>query len=590
MKYNLINENYKNNYGENLIRGRGVEDIKLFLEPDNSCLLHPLLLNNIEEAAQRYLDILLNNKTPSIFLVVDSDIDGFTSAAIFYKYTKDICPKAEIEWRLHEGKQHGLEDHINYIIDSNKEYHLVVCPDSSSNDYKQHELLKERGIPVLVLDHHIVETDCPMSDNAYIVNNQLSKEYKNKQLTGAGIVFQFCRYLDFYLNKTLSSKYIDLAALGIIGDMGSVIELENRYIIKEGLSNVKNEFFWELMRKQGYSITGKMNPSDCDILKKMTPITTAFYIVPLVNAMIRVGTMPEKERAFLAFIDGKQEVPSSKRGAKGTYEQVCIESARECYNARNRQNKKKEEVVESLKDRILKEDLLENKILFIRLEEEDDFPSELNGLISMQLSAKYKKPTIVARLNEEGYIRGSMRGLSNSPLTDFKEFLMNSGYFEYVMGHPNAAGCSIKNQDLRAFHEYANKELADMNFGENVYDVNFVRFANDSDIVDIIYDLNNYSTVWGQCNNEPSIFIHEIHLTTKDIQVIGSKADTVRFVKNGICYLQFHAKKLIEDLARFDEFTISVVGRTNVNEWCGNYTPQIFIDDYEIKEYNVTSF
>ncbi len=52
----------------------------------------------------------------------------------------------------------------------------------------------------------------------------------------------------------------------------------------------------------------------------------------------------------------------------------------------------------------------------------------------MQLAAKYKKPTIVARLNDEGYVRGSIRGLNDSELKDFKSFLNESGFFEYCEG------------------------------------------------------------------------------------------------------------------------------------------------------------
>ena len=589
MKCNLVNNGIHENFGENLIRERGVKDFDLFMNPTDDCLQRPDDLDNILEGSKKYLNIL-EKEEPKIMLIVDSDIDGFTSSAIFYKYTKDISPNVKIDWLLHSGKQHGLQDHIDYLIDCNIDYDLIVCPDSSSNDYEYHERLKELGIPVLVLDHHIVEKDCPLSDNAYIINNQLSENYKNKQLTGAGIVYQFCRYVDEILSCSYSNQYIDLAALGIIGDMGSVLELENRYIIKNGLENIRNEFFWELMRKQGYSITGKMNPSDNEILEKMSPITTAFYIVPLVNAMIRVGSESEKARAFLAFIDGTQEVPSNKRGAKGTYEKVSVESARECSNARNRQNKTLETAINSVEDKIIKYNLLDNRILFVRLEDTDSFPPELNGLMATKLSAKYKRPTIVTRLNDEGFDRGSMRGLNQSELTSFKEFLDKSGLFEYVQGHDNAAGCSILDKDIDKFHEWANEELKEIDFGENVYDVDFYEFGDSKILDSIIFDLSKYSSVWGQGNSQPLICVHNIKLTSKNVQICGSRADTVRFNYNGICYLQFHAKDLIEDLAKYDKMNVTVVGRANINEWGGNITPQIFIEDYEIQEDILTTF
>lgn len=420
MQIKLVNPNYTENYLENLLHFRGVEDIDEFLNPTKELLSEPDLLKNMSTAAAAY-KIALDTGRP-IALIADSDCDGYTSAAIFYTYTKQLYPNTEIDYFLHTKKQHGLEDMWEKIIESDKNYCLVVCPDSSSNDYKYHEkIYKEKGCCTLVLDHH--ELDIDISDAALIVNNQISPNYKNKELTGAGVVWQFCRYLDEINNTKYADDLIDLAALGICGDMGSVLELENRYIMKTGFNNIKNKFFKALAEKQDYSMGGIVNPT-----------TVAFYIVPLINAMIRVGTQEEKERMFLAFIDGDKMVPCNKRGAKGTMERVCVESARECTNARSRQNKLLETNTEKLEMRVHKLGLLENKILVIPLEEDDDFPSELNGLIAMRISAKFKKPTMVVRLNNDGYLRGSIRGVNNSPLKDFKQFLTDSGLFEYVSG------------------------------------------------------------------------------------------------------------------------------------------------------------
>lgn len=426
-----------------------------------------------------------------------SDNDGYTSAAIIYQYTELINPNAKIDYWLHEGKQHGLQDHIDRLMTENKSYDLIILPDSSSNDAHYHDMLDEISLPCLILDHHL--TDVALSDNAVVVNNQLSPKYKNKELTGAGVVYQFCRYCDKKLGVNYANKFIDLAAWGIIGDMGSILEMENRYIITEGLSNIQNDFFHCLLEKAGYSITGKMNPSWNDILIKTNPISVAFYVVPMVNALIRVGTMEEKELLFEAFIHGSKMVPCNKRGAKGTTERADIEAARVCTNAKAHQNKIKDAAVERLEAKIFKYDLLENKVLFVRLEEDDKFPAELNGLVAMQLSVKYKKPTIVARLNDQGYDRGSARGLNQSELKDFKDFLTKSGYFEYAQGHANAFGISIPDRSLCAFHEYANKALKDYDFGENSYDVNFSRNANAVDLSELIIELGEAGIdgIWG---------------------------------------------------------------------------------------------
>lgn len=591
MKCNLVNENFRSNYAENLLKARGVADVQAFMEPRADFVQSPHDLKNIGMAAVMYLRIVMNDQPPysRVLIIVDSDCDGFTSATIMYQYTKQVNCHCQIDYWLHEGKQHGLQDHIDRLLNEDVHYDLIILPDSSSNDAHYHDMLDGINIPCLILDHHL--TDVALSDNAVVVNNQLSPKYRNKELTGAGVVYQFCRFLDEKLNQHWADDYLDLAAWGIIGDMGSVIDLENRYIIYQGLRNIKNEFFRCLLEKAAYSITGTMAPSWQDILAKTNPISVAFYVVPMVNALIRVGTMEEKDLLFQAFIDGSQMVPCNKRGAKGTLCAAGIEAARVCTNAKTHQNKMKDDAVLRLEAKIFKYDLLENKILFVRLEDDDKFPSELNGLIAMQLSAKYKKPTIVARLNAEGFDRGSARGLNKSDLRDFKAFLTESGYFEYAQGHANAFGVSIPDRNLRAFHEYANKALKDVDFGENCYDVNFERSSTAQDLRDLIIDLSEMGGIWGQSNPEPMIHVKHIMVAPSDIRVMGTNKDTLKIECNGVAYMKFHAKDLIEELAQYKKTVIlEVVGRPNLNNWMGNITPQIFIDDYDITEYNPLDF
>lgn len=565
MNYNLTIENITENYGENLLKQRGIENVELFLNPTKNCLQNWKDLNNIEQGLDLIKNTIYNEKPYA--LIVDCDVDGFTSSAILYSYIKLLNSNKEINCFFHEGKQHGLEDMWEKLQE--KEYDIILCPDSATNDSQYAIQLK---CPILVLDHHILE-DNYLADNLILINNQTSEKYINKNLSGAGVTWQFCRGLDNYFGKEYSKDLIDLAALGIVADMMSMLEYENQYIIQTGFHNIKNLFFNILIEKQSYSMNNKI-----------TPTTVAFYIVPMINAMIRVGTQDEKERLFLAFIDGEKLVPSNKRGAQGTMERVAIESARECTNAKSRQDKIKEKIVDSLDIKIHKNGLLDNKILFVRLDDDDDFPPELNGLVAMQLASKYNKPTIIARLNEEGFIRGSARGLNKSELKSFKDFLNNSHMFEYTVGHDNAFGISINNNNLFNLHQYANQKLENIDFGINMYNVDFVREAKDIDIDKIIIDLSKYDYIWGQNNPEALIYISSIFIRYTDIQIIGKNKDTVKFEKNGIVYIKFHAKSIIEQLNQYDEMRLNVIGRANLNEWNFYKIPQIMIEDLEVQD------
>lgn len=87
-----------------------------------------------------------------------------------------------------------------------------------------------------------------------------------------------------------------------------------------------------------------------------------------------------------------------------------------------------------------------------------------------------------------------------------------------------------------------------------------------------------------QGNPEPLIHIKDINITKNDIQILGRNADTLKITKFEIAYMKFHAKDMIRELSQYDNIKLEVVGRANLNEWGGTYTPQIFISNYQIED------
>ena len=85
-------ENFRKNYLVNLLATRGVHDIKEFINPSIFHLSDPALFTNIN-AAYKLLEYTLNKNNSTILIVVDSDVDGFTSGAIMYSYIKAIAPQ-----------------------------------------------------------------------------------------------------------------------------------------------------------------------------------------------------------------------------------------------------------------------------------------------------------------------------------------------------------------------------------------------------------------------------------------------------------------------------------------------------------------
>ena len=208
----------------------------------------------------------------------------------------------------------------------------------------------------------------------------------------------------------------------------------------------------------------------------------------------------------------------------------------------------------------------------------------------MQLAAKYKRPTIVARLNKEGYCRGSIRGLNNSELKDFKGFLNETGLFEYVEGHANAAGCSIKNSDLSNFHNYANDNLSEIDFNTDVYDVNFI-FDSKTDLYDFAFEIDSISDTFGQTNEEPLVVIENIKIHKDELNIIGANKDTVKIQSNGIVIMLFKAEEFLSTIATMPNvFDITVLGTVNINEYCGSLTPQIMVKQWDVKTSSIFDF
>lgn len=118
MKTKLINKDIRNNYTNELLIERGLspEELDYFLNvPDDSYLEDPTLLDNIAQAAEWFEEMTTLSNLETIIVLTDSDVDGFTSAAIFIQYLHKWNPNVHIEPILHKGKGHGLADTINDI-------------------------------------------------------------------------------------------------------------------------------------------------------------------------------------------------------------------------------------------------------------------------------------------------------------------------------------------------------------------------------------------------------------------------------------------------------------------------------------------
>lgn len=477
------------------------------------------------------------NEKSNIGILMDSDADGITSYSIMKQWLLDKQPQLNISSIIPEGKVHGIFEQL--IPNDIK---LLIVPDASTSESKKHKIMADRGIDVLVLDHHeFLEEENSWS---VIINpkNPLCP-YENDSLSGAGVVWKFVRQIDLEQGSEDYKKYTDLAAIGIVGDVMSLKHKENKAIVNLGMSCIQNPYFKAYL---------KSNQRVKD--KPLNPNLISFYMVPLVNSLIRVGGIEEKIELAQAMTG---EIPAEPIIAG----MVKIKGG---------QDRKKDSLVPRIVMGIQKANREKYKIIFA--ESPINLPKSMTGLVAGQLCGMYLKPTLMGR-EEDGFYVGSIRSINDSTIANFKDFCEESGLFEWVAGHQSACGFKIKKENLDKFLEYGENHLPPF---EKIVECDFKIKGNKREVIIAATQFDDHVG----CDIKPVLIYDEIDVTTKELEIIGKNQNVLKIQKDDVTYIKFDFKKELPS----SPVTLKIVGKPNLNEWMGTTTPQIMIEEMEFAE------
>lgn len=462
----------------------------------------------------------------------------------------------------------------------------VIIPDAGSMQFDEQEEISKSGKKAIIIDHHNIQNP-PKFNNIILVNNQSSEKFKNKALSGAGVVYKLIQGFNEYYGDEFESiyrDYTDLAALGIIADMMDTRTLDNNFIISTGLNNVHNPMLRALLEKQQFSI----ERSGGDI-ESPTKINMAFYVAPLINAVIRFGTPEEKEELFKGFITERatEIVETTYRGEirkENFYDYV----ARISSNVRARQNREKEKSMEFISKRVEEENLTNNQLIIVKVSKDDDVvvPKTITGLVAMEVLKKYKKPVLILRpkmVDGKVAYAGSGRGKANGDFDSLFGLLRESGYCNYVEGHDMAHGVEIYEENIDKVIDFANKKLADIQFDVDEVEVDY-EFTNSNINRDMIMQFGKVLNIYGNGIPQPK-FGFRLNLASSSIRIIGKKENTISLSADGLDLIKFGADDIIKTIKENPSnlYEFKVVGRAQINEWMGKSRPQIMIDEIDVK-------
>lgn len=560
-----------------LLQQRGVADPQGLLNLDPTCLHDGLLMNNM----QRGLEMLAAhvNNGSRIHIIIDSDVDGFTSSAFMYQYLADLG--IEATYSTHMGKEHGITTRVIEGYD----FDLLIVPDAGTNDVEMSKLLTEQGKDILILDHHKFEGE--YNSYACVINCQ-DGHYPNNTLSGVGVVYKFCREFDKMYGFDFANFYLDLVAVGLVADSMDLRNFETRFLALEGIKLIGkcNDFLKEIAIEQAYSLG-----------EEITLHGIGWYIAPLINGAIRGGSQEEKTRVWEALAGFQAEVEyKPRKSAKNPNPQVEIHSlqkamVRVCKSIKGKQDREIKKSVATMLEYIEEEGLAEEKV--IMMDVTDILAQSHTGLVANKLASQFKRPVILLRdkKNDETSFGGSGRNYSRFAVDNLRLFLLETGQFESVSGHDSAFGFSIPKANVEALRNQVNEQLKDVDI-EDVYHVDYeieVGRLKEQHIKQV----GQWKNMWANTLPEPTFAITHIYLSSEEIKLLGEKKNIIKFDvvrgDNKITFIKrFASESLYNEIIHRSAHGLStgnkrlkltVIGKFSINRFNGNEYPQVEIVD-----------
>jgi single-stranded-DNA-specific exonuclease len=543
-------------YNRNL---RDDEEVELFLRGRFEDNFDPFLFNKMEEVIALTIECI--KKGDKICVYGDYDADGITASALLNEVLTTLHADSFVYIADRGSEGYGLHrEAIDKAI--KKGVKLLITVDGGIRNNKEVDYANERGLKIIITDHHTPAENIADLPKCLIINAHLKGEkYPFKFLAGVGVAFKFSQALveksklTAEQKKKILEKTLDLVAIGTVADCVTLLG-ENRLLLKKGLeilNETKRIGLKELMKVA--KIEGK----------ELESWNIGFQIGPRLNASSRMGSADNAYNLLT------------------TRDRAEAEKEAELLNERNqRRQQETEEIVAEVEEQI-KNQLDEKIIIGVCSGKAKSWNEGIVGLVAGRITEKYYKPSLIITKSEKG-LKGSGRSIEEfnlfEALEEAGDLLGNHG------GHPMACGFNLAGANLLAFSEkirgIARRELEKINLEPKLKIDCEVPFA---EVTRSLYREIKKIAPFGQHNPEPK-FLSE-RLQVKDIMKMGVNAQHIKFKFGGDGDSRFglwgigfgHAQEWgdfkIGDL-------VDVVYTLDENEYNGNTNLQLKLIDVKI--------
>lgn len=549
---------------DRLYRARHIKNTQE-LDRTLKSMLNPNQLHGIEQAVNLLLEAY--HQQQKIVIVGDFDADGATSTALSVLALRQLG-FTDVDYlvpnRFEQG--YGLSIPVAEMA-MEKGVQLLMTVDNGVSSFEGVAFLKEKGVWVLVTDHHLPPDTLPPADA--IVNPNLSQcGFPSKSLAGVGVAFYLMlavrakfREVGIFTAETQPNftELLDLVALGTIADVVP-LDQNNRILAHQGLMRIRAKH----CRPGIIALAEVANRN----VEQFSAGDLGFSIGPRLNAAGRLDNMSLGVELLLA-----EE----------------MQTARELALDLDQLNQTRKEIEAGMKLEALEIcrnlTALSNELPMGIALYQADWHQGVLGIVSSRIKDQYHRPVIAFAQDGEGVLKGSARSIEGLHMRDLLERI-HSQHPDIILkfgGHAMAAGLSIREDCFSDFQRIFNQTVSDWLDEEHLQGV----IWTDGELHANEFTLETAEQLkaggpWGQAFPEPC-FDGEFKIL--DQRAIGQNQNHLKMLiepKQGGPLLDAIAFNI--DTRLYPDLSIKqarLAYKLDINEFRGNRSVQLLVDYIE---------
>ena len=412
----------------------GAEELELGLRN----LLPVSLLDGVEAG----VDLLLGHleRGAQVLIVGDYDADGATSTALILRQLRRLGYH-NAGFRVPDRMRHGYGLTAALVAEMGAEpASLIVTVDNGVAAHGGVEAARERGMQVLVTDHHLPGPDLPRCA-AMINPNLAGSAFPSKALAGVGVAFYLMAALTRRLEaqrglrQPAAADLLDLVALGTVADLVR-LDRNNRILVDEGLKRVR----------AGRCCAGVLALAEVAGRdpRTMTARDLGFSLAPRLNAAGRIDDMTVGIRCLAT------DDPAEARAIAAQLHQLNHER-------RGIEERMRAEALDMLRRVRIEEGSLPPGVALL----DEGWHPGVVGLVASRMKDRVHRPVAAFAPADGDELRGSVRSVEGVHVRDVLEAIdaREPGLIVRFGGHAMAAGLTLRRDRFRRFADAFAEEV-----------------------------------------------------------------------------------------------------------------------------------